>query len=92
MTGYKTNSGENLKRQWNIPAVQVRYHKDGKWFMPLERFPDALCDPNGYVVFHNEQEYQSSPYLEIGQRVNVRGGISKVPSYVRAPCDALQRV
>jgi hypothetical protein len=54
MSGYKTNSGDNLKRQWGIPAVQVRYHKDGTWFMPLERFPGALCDPNGYIVFQNE--------------------------------------
>jgi hypothetical protein len=50
MSGYKTNSGENLKRQWGIPAVQVRYYKDGTWFMPLERFPGALCDPNGYII------------------------------------------
>jgi hypothetical protein len=66
MSGYKTNSGDNLKRQWGIPAVQVRYPKDGTWFMPLERFPGALCDPNGYIVFQNEQEYQLSRYLEIG--------------------------
>jgi len=69
MSGYKTNSGDNLKRQWGIPAVQVRYHRDGTWFMPLEQFPGALCDPNGYIIFQNEQEYQSSRYLEIGQRV-----------------------
>ena len=85
MSGYKTNSGNNLKRQWGIPAVQVRYHKDGTWLMPLERFPGALCDPNGYIVFQTEQEYQSSRYLETGQRVNVPGGVSRVPGYVRAP-------
>ena len=61
MSGYKTNSGDNLKRQWGIPAVQARYHKDGTRFMPLERFPDALCDPNGYVVFQSEREYTSLP-------------------------------
>jgi hypothetical protein len=91
MSGYKTNSGENLKRQWGIPAIQVRDHKDGKWFMPLERFPGALCDPNGYVVFQSEREYTSSSYLEIGQRVNVPGGVSKVPGYVRAPHDSSRR-
>ena len=90
MSGYKTNSGENLKRQWRIPAVQVRYHKDGTWFMPLERFPAALCDPNGYVIFQNEREYQASRYLEIGQRVNVPGGVSRVPGYVRVSHSASQ--
>jgi hypothetical protein len=92
MSGYKTNSGDNLKRQWGIPAVQVRYHKDGTWFMPLERFPGALCDPNGYIVFQNEQEYQSSHYLEIGQRVNVPGGVARVPGYVRAPHSSSRQV
>jgi hypothetical protein len=92
MSGYKTNSGNNLKRQWGIPAVQVRYHKDGTWFMPLERFPVALYDPNGYIVFQTEQEYQSSRYLEIGQRVNVPDGVSKAPGYVRAPQSSSQQV
>ena len=54
MSGYKINSGKNVKRQWGIPGVQVRYHKDGTWFMPLERFPGALCDPDGYIIFQNE--------------------------------------
>lgn len=75
-----------------IPAVQVRYHKDGTWFMSLERFPGALCDPSGYIVFQNEQEYQSSRYLEIGRRVNVPGGVSRVPGYVRAPHSSSRQV
>ena len=83
MTGYKTNSGENLRREWKIPAAQARYHKDGTWFMPLENFPGALCDPNGYVVFKTEREYEACSQLEIGQRVNVRSGISKLPGYIR---------
>lgn len=83
MSGYKTNSGENLRREWNIPVVQARYHKDGTWFMPLERFPGALCDPNGYVVFDSRNAYGSSPDLKFGKRVNVRRGVSKLPGYVK---------
>ena len=83
MTGYKTNSGERLLIEWKIPAQQARYHKDGTWFMPLERFPGALCDPKGYIIFQSQRDYESSHYIEIGQRVNVRGGISKLPGYVR---------
>jgi hypothetical protein len=82
MGGYKTNSGENLKRRWNIPAVQVRYHKDGTFFMPVDKFPAAFCDPNGYILFKTQEAYENSSYLEIGNRVNIRHGIWKVPGYI----------
>jgi len=83
MTGFKTNSGERLRHRWKIPAQQARYHKDGTWFMPLERFPGALCDSEGYVVFETRQQYESSLALEIGARVNVHGGIAIIPGYVQ---------
>ena len=83
MTGHRTNSGAQLQKEWQIPAKQVRYHKDGVWFMPLDRFPSALCDPNGYVLFASQKDYESSRHLSIGNRVNVRSGVSRVPGYVR---------
>lgn len=83
MTGQKTNSGENLRRQWKIPVIQARYHKDGTFFMPLDRFPGALCDPNGYVIFETRSAYASCSRLEIGKRVNVHRGVSRLPGYVR---------
>jgi hypothetical protein len=83
MTGFKTNSGEHLLIEWKIPARQARYHKDGTWFMPLERFPGALCDPKGYIIFNSRHDYESAHYLEIGERLNVRQGICKLPGYVR---------
>ena len=83
MAGRNTNTGANLKRQWRIPARQVRYREDGRWFMPLEEFPGALADKNGYIVFPTQQEYRSSGELRIGSRINVTGGISRIPGYVR---------
>jgi len=83
MGGYKTNSGKNLKQQWKISAVQVRYHKDGTFFMPVDKFPAALCDPNGYVVFETKDQYSSSSFLEIGSRVNVKKGIWNIPGYIK---------
>tara|TARA_B100001964_G_scaffold178872_1_gene197318 strand:- start:565 stop:735 length:171 start_codon:yes stop_codon:yes gene_type:complete len=56
MEGYKTNSGENLRKAWNILAVQAHYHKDGTFFMPADKFPAAFCDPNGYVLFKTKGE------------------------------------
>jgi len=87
MPGVRTNSGERLLKQWKIPAVQARYHRGGKFFMPLERFPGALCDPDGYVVFRSREEYTSSDRLRVsntreGDRLNVTGGgISRLPGY-----------
>lgn len=83
MSGVKTNSGEKLRRQWKLPVRQARYHKDGTFFMPLEKFPGALCDQNGFVVFQTWQQYESSRFLQIGCRINIRLGISKLPEYVR---------
>jgi len=81
MSGIKTNSGKNLKREWKIPATQVRYHKDGTFFMPLESFPGALCDPHGYILFQTENDYLTCSHLEIGGRLNVHAGISRIPGY-----------
>lgn len=83
MGGYKTNSGDNLKRAWNIKADQVRYHKDGMFFMPVDKFPAALCDPNGYILFKTKEEYEKSSHLDLGSRINVRRGIWKIPGYIK---------
>ena len=84
MTGQRTNSGARLLKQWGIPAKQAMYHKDGVFFMPLERFPGAYCDPNGYVVFSTKQAFDSCAAISVGKRANVHQGISKLPGYVRA--------
>jgi hypothetical protein len=51
--------------------------------MPADRFPAAFFDPDGYLLFRTEREYIESPYLNIGERVNVPGGIASVPGYKR---------
>jgi len=88
MTGLRTNSGARLLRQWKIPVIQAMYHKDGNFFMPLERFPGAYCDPNGYVIFPTQTAFDSCKYISIGtstsKRIHVPGGVSSLPGYVRA--------
>jgi hypothetical protein len=76
-------SGKKLKEKWNIPARQVLYHQDGTFYENLRQFPGALCDPNGYVLFSSEDEYNSSSYLHIGLKLNVPEGISRMPGYRR---------
>jgi hypothetical protein len=86
VTGKKTNSAKNLKREWNIPAIQVRFHKGSTFFMPLNmnsnEFPAALIDPNGYIIFKTPESYLSCPKLKIGERINVHQGISSIQGYI----------
>jgi hypothetical protein len=81
--GIRTGSGRELNRKWKIGAAHVLYHKDGTWFHVLERFPGALCDPQGYVLFFDKEQYVNAPQLKIGARTAVPAGINQLPGYVR---------
>ncbi len=76
-------TGKYLKELWEVDVVHALYHQDGTWFENLREFPGALFDLNGYVVFNTEQEYNTCPYLNIGQQLNVHDGISSIPGYKR---------
>lgn len=74
----------HLNDAWGVGASQARYSHDGHWYATLARFPAALFDANGYVLFRTEAEYRNSPHLRIGKQVSVpRPGISALPEYVR---------
>ncbi len=76
-----TNSGKNLNHQWSVGAKHTLYREDGKWYMSLNQFPGAFFDANGYVLYKTQADYERCPYLSIGERVNVQGGISSLPHY-----------
>jgi len=78
-------SANQLNRDFDVGAAQCRYHKDGHFFEKLTRFPGALFDADGYVVFTTRQNYQQSKYLNIGRKLNVPGGIAKLPGYKKYP-------
>ena len=72
-----------LNEAWGIGADQVRYSDDGHWYAALVRFPAALIDAHGYVLFATEEEYRNSPHLSIGKQISVpKPGISAIPGYV----------
>jgi hypothetical protein len=79
----KQLSGRKLNELWGVGAKHALYHREGTWYNNLERFPGALFDPNGYVLFATEQAYKSARQLRIGQETNVTNGISSMPGYVR---------
>jgi 5-methylcytosine-specific restriction protein A len=76
-------SGRQLNTRWKVGARHALYFREGTWYNNLERFPGALFDPNGYIIFKTEEEYRQCPYLSIGLKTNVRNGISAIPGYVR---------
>lgn len=76
-------SGKYLNELWKVGARHALYHKDGTFYENLEDFPGALFDYNGYIIFNTKGEYNSSRYLEIGQKLNVHRGISTIPGYKR---------
>jgi 5-methylcytosine-specific restriction endonuclease McrA len=74
-----------LCKEWGVQVAQGRYRETGDWYSALTRFPAALFDANGYVIFATEEEYRNSPHISIGKQISVpEPGISAIPSYVRA--------
>jgi hypothetical protein len=76
-------SGRELNRKWGIGAQHALYRRTGNFYMPLERFPGALCDDRGYVLFATRHQYKNCRFLKIGARVDVPEGIASIPGYVR---------
>jgi hypothetical protein len=77
-------TGARLNERWGVGAAHALYIHDGHWYHPLRRFPGALFDRNGYVVFQTEADFRNCPYLSIGKDVSVpKPGISAIPGYVR---------
>lgn len=76
-------TGKALNEQWSVGAQHSLYHHEGRWYHKLRRFPGALFDSNGYVLFPTEEDFQKSPHLAITQDVHVPGGISSLPGYTR---------
>ena len=77
-------TGDYLNRKSKIGARQTHYAEKGCFYMPLERFPGALCDSHGYVLFKREKEYTNCSELQHGKRLNVRRpGICGISDYVK---------
>jgi hypothetical protein len=77
--------GNKLIVRWKIPARQARFRRDGTWFAPLTRFPAALCDCTGYVVFETAADLALYPYIKVhpSGQITAERGISIIPGYVK---------
>src|SRR6266581_4614476 len=77
-------TGAELNERCGVGAAHALYIHDGHWYHPLRRFPGALFDRNGYILFETEEDFRKCPHLSIGKDVSVpKPGISSIPGYIR---------
>ena len=80
------DKASRLNKTYSIGAAQARYRETGNWYATLTRFPAALFDARGYILFPTEEAYRTpSPHIHIGKQISVPKGISALPGYVPFP-------
>jgi 5-methylcytosine-specific restriction enzyme A len=75
-----------LCKEWSINVQHALYREDGTWYHLLQRFPGALFDARGYIVFETENDYRMCPGALFGRGknwMNVPAGIATLPNYCR---------
>jgi 5-methylcytosine-specific restriction protein A len=78
-------NGRTLNKLYKIGAVHALYRENGYWFHALKKFPGALFDSKGYVLFKSENEYLNCSYIKHGpdpNTIHVIPNLSSLPSYV----------
>ena len=81
-------TGKELNRDWKVGARHALYRETGNWFQLLKRFPGALFDANGYILFETRQDYEKCDLLQKGKELGVPRGIASIPGYVKIRPDA----
>jgi hypothetical protein len=83
--------GKDLAKHWGLNVQQPLYRETGDWYHQLKKFPGALLDADGYVIFESAEALKECPRLRIGkdpQRhggwVSAPNGIKAIPGYVYA--------
>lgn len=75
--------GKQLNEEWKVGARHALFSRDGTWYENLDKFPGALFDPAGYVLFKSEEEYYKNSHVRVGKKTNIPGGIASMPEYIR---------
>lgn len=73
-----------LNKHYEIGAAHALYDVHGKWYHILQKFPGALFDAQGVVVFANESELRNCKAAKIGpdpNQLHIPKGISSLPGY-----------
>ncbi len=76
-----------LAKHWGLSVRHALYRKTGNWYHQLSKFPGALLDANGYVIFDTEKAFRTCSQLQIGKQVGAPHGIKVIPGYVHVSAD-----
>ena len=91
MRKVKRVNAKYLNSLWEVGAKKFYYHKDGRWYHCLSKFPGALFDSYGYILFKTREAYERCPQLNRGVELNVSGGISSIKGYVKMSDEPIKR-
>ena len=75
---------KELATRWGLNVRHALYRKTGNWYHQLRRFPGALLDADGYVIFESEQAFRACSQLQVKKQVSAPKGIKAMPGYVYA--------
>ena len=75
--------GARLLREHGLSCKKSYFSKTGKPYEKPDIFPAVLFDPNGYFIVTDEHSMRTNPYINVGAKVSIPGGISKIPGYVK---------
>ena len=78
----RSDTAAKRAERWKLVVKHALYRKTGDWYHRLDRFPGALLDARGYILFDTADAYRSCPELRIRQDVAVPRGIAKIPGFV----------
>lgn len=73
---------KELATRWGLDVRHALYRKTGNWYHRLTKFPGALLDADGYVVFESEQAFETCRQLQVRKQISAPKGIKAIPSYV----------
>jgi hypothetical protein len=79
--------GDDIVKEQELPVAQGRFREDGKFYEFPTKFPAALCDSSGYIIFRSEDEMNRSQAIQVSltesgaMKINVSGGISSMTGY-----------
>ncbi len=82
---HNRETAASLNAKWGVGAVQCHYRETGNWYHKLSRFPAALFDAHGYILFPTEEAYRALPGIQTGKEIGVPRGISALPGYMPFP-------
>lgn len=84
-------TGKRLSERFRLAVLHALYRRTGDWYHVLRRFPGALFDGTGYLLFDSEAAYLDflidRHNLGVKQTVetntlSIKKGIRFHPSYV----------